>query len=336
MRVLVTGGAGFIGSHVCDALLARGDEVFCIDNFNDYYVEQRGSRFAQRKLQNLFSALQHRRFVPLGRNHPQRGFPQVDITDIEQLREYFPEGVDAVVHLAALAGVRASKKQPELYHRTNVDGTWSVIKIGAAHGVKRFVLASSSSVYAGSREVPFSEAAELASPPNPYARSKQDMERVVARMADILPQISVANLRFFSVYGPRGRADMAPHLIMDSIYRGDEFRKIGDGTAERDWTYVSDIVRGVISAIGAYLPNRVEAINLGNQTPISLNTLIELEETYAQKKANILQVPEDSSEMRVTCADASKARKLLDWEATTSLEDGLAKFHAWYLEHELR
>lgn len=338
MRVMVTGGAGFIGSHVCETLLERGDEVFCLDNFNRYYADATGDkRFVGRKDQTLKELLPHTSF------HMMYDFTtSVDITNkdstLQAFRTVLRSGnIDAVVHLAALAGVRYSKGRKDDYMKTNVEGTMNVLDIALDYDVKRFAIASSSSVYAGNTKIPFAEDDALSPAPNNYALSKQEMEKETANMllAKGVNDAQVALLRFFSVYGPRGRPDMAPHLLADSAYRGKPFIKKGDGTDQRDWTYVKDIANGVVASIKEPLPRAIEAFNLGNAAPVALNSLIELTERYADRRANIIPEPSDPTEMRITCANTEKAQKLLKWQAQTPLEDGLAEFHSWYQKHEL-
>jgi len=328
MRIVVTGGVGFIGSHVCEQLAARGDKVYCLDNFNDYYVKATGNpHFLRRKDQTLSELLALPNFRLLC---DDKTGSKIDILNRPVLERVLHEikPIDAVIHLAALAGVRYSEGREQIYNLVNVEGTQTVIETAREFGVRKFVVASSSSVYAGCRTIPFSENNELVPAPNAYGRSKQEMERTCRTLAS--KDYEIALLRFFSVYGPRGRPDMAVHMLADSAFSGTPFKKKGPGTDKRDWTYVADIARGVVATIDAPLPEPVEAINLGNSIPVSLNTLIALTEKYAGRGPNIREGAQDPKEMRETCADITKANRILDWMPTTTIEDGLRRFYDWY------
>jgi UDP-glucuronate 4-epimerase len=322
LRVIVTGGAGFIGSHVCEALAARGDQIYCLDNFNDYYVNECGERHKDSKTANI-SGLKTVHNFHILRDEKTGAF--CDITSIKSLESLLPEKADALVHLAAQAGVRA-KASPESYQQANVEGTENILNYAAKRGAKKFIIASSSSVYGDNPCVPWSETSEL-KPRSAYAKSKAEMERLCEKFADE-NRISMAVLRFFTVYGPRGRPDMFPYKLIDGISRGTPITKFGDGTSERDYTYVGDIVDGIIRVIDDGC--RTETINLGNSSPVALNELIWLAENVTGRKARILAAPEQPCDVARTYADITKARRLLNWEPKTPIEQGLLRMYEWY------
>lgn len=320
MRIVVTGGAGFIGSNLCDALIRRGDEVICLDNINEYYVTSSpdGHRFASRKMNNI-AALQ---------NDPRFYLQTRDITERSAMEATWPRAVDAVVHLAARAGVRASFDDVSIYEQTNVAGTRNVLEVAFAKGVHRFVIASSSSVYGTNKKVPFSEDDPIESTVSPYANTKKQMEQDCRAFHEAHPEARMALLRFFTVYGPRGRTDMAPYRIVDRCSRGVPFERNGDGTIVRDFTYVGDIVKGVVRAIDAQFP--FEIMNLGNNRPIELNQFIAVAEAVLGRELKIEQKPAQQGDVPVTYADISKAQKLLGWQPATDLEQGIAELVEWY------
>ncbi len=309
--ILVTGGAGFIGSHVVDRLLARGDTVAVIDDFNDYYSPEQ-------KEQNLTSAKENGNF------HLYRG----DIADIAFVAKIFSaHRFDAVCHLAARAGVRASISDPGLYYRTNVIGTLALLEEARKHKVKQFVSASSSSVYGNLNKGPFSEEQRVDRPVSPYAATKKAGEELCYAYHH-LHGLPVTCLRFFTVYGPRGRPDMAPFIFTRAILDGTPLPLFGDGSAQRDFTFVDDIVSGVVSALDR--PLGYEIINLGNSTPVKVSDLITALEKVLGKKAQIRHLPKQPGDVELTFADISKASRLLGYRPSTSLEQGLARFAAWY------
>jgi UDP-glucuronate 4-epimerase len=321
MRIVVTGGAGFIGSHLCDALLARGDIVFCVDNFNDYYIRQCGERFHKRKESNIAEALKNPNFSVIKLDIRGAALPRV-----------FPNDIDCVVHLAARAGVRASLENPGVYQTTNVEGTQAVLDAAYAAGVKRFVVASSSSVYGTNTKIPFSETDPTENTVSPYAKTKKDMEGVCRWFQTEYPETFMTLLRFFTVYGPRGRPDMAPYLFVDKITRGEPIKKFGDGTTLRDYTFVADIVDGIVKAIDK--PFAFEIINLGNNKPVSLNEFIATVEKVVGAKAVIEPHPMQPGDVPATYADIAKAKKLLGWQPKTGILEGMRKFADWYRENE--
>ncbi|MFH1590534.1 MAG: NAD-dependent epimerase/dehydratase family protein [archaeon] len=316
MRVLVTGGAGFIGSHVVDALLARGDEVVVVDDFNTYYS-------AERKRKNIKEA------------SSQKGFSlfEADIRDISALRRIMKETApERVIHLAARAGVRPSLVDPELYHAVNVVGTENVLKAAVDSGVRHVVFGSSSSVYGARNDPPFKETDDVSKQVSPYAETKRKGELLCERFCS-QDGISVNALRFFTVYGPRGRPDMAPFKFVSRVLADEPIEMYGDGSSKRDYTYVTDIVSGVLSAVDK--PMGFEIFNLGNNTMVSLAEFIETVEQVTGKKATINRLPEQKGDVPLTCADISKAESRLDYSPRTSVIDGLSSFYKWYMNPEV-
>ncbi len=311
-KILLTGGAGFIGSHVLDELLKRGAGVVVIDDFNDFYNPEF-------KEQNL-----------AGRKCDLR---RGDITDFKFLEKIFEtEKFDCVVHMAARAGVRPSIANPLLYQKVNVGGTANLLELCRINSIKKFVFASSSSVYGNQEKIPFSESDSVEEPISPYAATKHAAE-VLVHTYHHLFGIKSTILRFFTVYGERGRPDMAPYLFTGKILRGEPIQKFGDGSTKRDYTYISDIVDGVIKAIEKDL--EFEIINLGNNNPISLNEFISTIEELTGKKAVIENSPVQTGDVNQTCADISKAKILLDWQPKTSFKDGMRRFIDWYKANRL-
>ncbi len=311
MKILITGGAGFIGSHLVDALLARGDEVVCIDNFNDYYSPER-------KRKNLEQATAS----------PSFHLYEVDVRDFEALARVFAvEEPQKVLHLAAMAGVRNSVKEPLLYEEVNVRGTLNLLEAAAQHGVASFVLASTSSVYGASKEIPFREDNTAILPLAPYPATKRACE-LLAHVYHNLHGLSCAALRFFTVYGPRGRPDMTPYLFTEAISQGKEITLFDEGRPQRDFTYIADIVEGVLAATDADFG--YEIINLGNSEPVRMSDFVEIIEELVGRKAKIISPPLPPSEPPLTYADVSKAHRLLGYDPGTSIHEGLTHFVRWY------
>ena len=308
---LVTGGAGFIGSHVCEALLSRNDSVICVDNFNDYYDPKIKER-------NISNCLKNNRFK----------LYRIDITDSDALKKIFEENkVDCIIHLAARAGVRPSLDKPELYYNVNVNGTKNLLELAAEFKIKKIVYASSSSVYGTNKKMPFSEEDVVESQVSPYAKSKREAE-LLCKSYHEHKGIAVLCLRFFTVYGPRGRPDMAPFKFTKLISEGKPIEVYGDGSSERDYTYITDIVKGVTAATDSAID--FEIINLGNANPTKLSDFISIIEDAVGKKAIIKRLPEQQGDVPATFADISKARKLLGYNPIIEIEDGLKKFVDWY------
>ncbi len=311
MKTLITGGAGFIGSHTTAALLARGDQVVCLDNFNDYYSPAR-------KRKNVAPFL----------DHPAYKLYEADIRAATALEKVFDqEEIDKVIHIAAMAGVRYSLQHPALYAQVNVEGTVNVLECACRHQVANFVFASSSSVYGARSKAPFREDDPVSQPISPYAATKRAAE-LVTYTYHHLYGLRCTSLRFFTVYGPRGRPDMAPYLFTKWIFEGRELTRFGDGSSRRDYTYIDDIVAGVIAALDADLS--FEIINLGNSQTITLGDFIAVVEEAVGKKARIVQVPPQPGDVPLTSADVAKARRLLGYEPRTDIREGMARFVEWY------
>ena len=312
MKVLVTGGAGFIGSHLGETLLRRGEQVVIVDNFNSYYSPAR-------KRRNVAGMLKH----------PDVRLYEADVRDHAALTEIFEqEKPDKVAHIAAMAGVRYSIEQPQLYQEVNVGGTLAVLEASRKHGVRSLVLASSSSVYGTDCQAPFREDAPCARPISPYAATKRAAE-LLAYTYHHLYGLPITCLRFFTVYGPRGRPDMAPYLFLDWIVRGEPLRFFGHGH-RRDFTYIDDIVAGVQAALDADLP--YEIINLGNSHTIPVEEFIALIEEIVEKRANIVPLPHAPGDVPLTHADIGKARRLLGFDPQTPVAMGMERFYQWYRE----
>jgi len=311
MRVLVTGGAGFIGSHLVEKLLASGHEVVILDDFNDFYDPQ----------------TKHANIAGLARDVT---IYHVDLRDSELVRNLFHrEKVDAIAHLAARAGVRPSIHQPRLYYDTNVTGTLHLLEAARVTGVERFVFASSSSVYGASKRIPFSEDEHLTQTFSPYAATKIAGEFLCSTYSHLY-NLRVVALRYFTVYGPRQRPDLAIHQFTRRIYAGQPIDQFGDGSTRRDYTYIDDVIQGTMAAL-QYEGSLFDIFNLGENDTIQLKDLIAAIEKALGKKAKINQLPEQPGDMPLTCADISKARKLLAYKPTTRLSDGLPRFIEWFL-----
>src|SRR5881409_1870395 len=311
MRVLVTGGAGFIGSHLVEKLLASGHEVVILDDFNDFYDPQ----------------IKHANIAGLARDVTVY---HVDLRDSESVRNLFHrEKVDAIAHLAARAGVRSSIQQPRLYYDTNVTGTLHLLEAARVTGVERFVFASSSSVYGVSKRIPFSEDVHLTQTLSPYAATKVAGEFLCSTYSHLY-NLRVVALRYFTVYGPRQRPDLAIHQFTRRIYAGQPIDQFGDGTTRRDYTYIDDVIHGTMAALAYHGPS-FDIFNLGESETIQLRDLIVAIEDALGKKAKINRLPEQPGDMPLTCADVSKARKLVGYNPTTRLSDGLPRFIDWFL-----
>jgi UDP-glucuronate 4-epimerase len=310
MRILVTGGAGFIGSHLVERLLATGHAVSIVDDFNDFYDPQ-----IKRANVAAFAA-----DVPIH---------QIDLRDGAAVTQLFQrEKFDAIAHLAARAGVRPSISQPHLYYDTNVSGTLHLLEAARQTGVGRFIFASSSSVYGICKDVPFSEESHLTQTISPYAATKVAGEFLCATYSHLY-QMRIVALRFFTVYGARQRPDLAIHQFTRKILAGEPINQFGDGTTRRDYTYIDDIIQGVMAAFD-YNGPLYDLFNLGESETIQLKELIAAIETTVGKKATINQLPEQPGDVPLTCADISKARRLLGYHPATPLSAGLPKFVDWF------
>ncbi|OGE08619.1 epimerase [Candidatus Curtissbacteria bacterium RIFCSPLOWO2_02_FULL_40_13b] len=309
-KILVTGCAGFVGSNLTERLLGEGYEVIGIDNFNDYYNPAV-------KEKNIQSAMSYKKFR----------LYRMDILDLSRLGEIFAqERPEKVIHLAARAGVRASIADPLLYAEVNVLGTVNLLKIASNAGVGQFIYGSSSSVYGNSKRLPFSEDDPCGAIISPYGASKRAAEFFVETFHRNFG-LKATILRLFTVYGPRGRPDMAPALFTKAILKGKEIGQFGNGLTSRDYTYIDDIVDGILRALDVAFD--FEIINLGNSHPITLADFIKTLETATGKKAKIKMLPKQAGDVEVTWANIVKAKKLLGWEARTELPQGLAKYIEW-------
>ncbi|MEP6936850.1 MAG: GDP-mannose 4,6-dehydratase [Chthoniobacterales bacterium] len=312
MRILVTGGAGFIGSHLVENLLEAGHEVAILDDFNDFYdpeIKRANVRGFAREV----------------------AIHQIDLRVGEAVRTLFhQEKFDVIAHLAARAGVRPSILHPQLYYATNVQGTLHLLEAARLVGIERFILASSSSVYGICKSVPFSEDQRLTQTISPYAATKIAAEFLCSTYSHLY-QMRVVALRFFTVYGPRQRPDLAIHQFTRRIDRGEPIDQFGDGTTRRDYTFVDDITQGVMGAL-QYGGALFDIFNLGENDTVPLRELILAIEKAVGKRARINQLPEQPGDVPVTCADISKARRLLGYAPKTRLADGLPRFVEWYRE----
>lgn len=311
MKIVVTGGAGFIGSHLVRQLLVEGHEVAVIDNFNDFYdpaiKRANVADFAGRV-----------------------AIHEADICDFGKMQDILARGkYDTIVHLAARAGVRPSIQNPKGYIDTNITGTYNLLEGARAAGTNHFVFASSSSVYGLSKVVPFREDLPLPQTLSPYAATKLAGEHLCGNFSNLYG-MRVVCLRFFTVYGPGQRPDLAIHKFTDMIVKGKPIPKFGEGNTRRDYTYIDDIIQGVMGAI-RYRGELFDIFNLGESETTTLNELIAALENALGKKAQIEQLPEQKGDMPLTSADITKARALLGYNPQTKIADGIPKFVDWYL-----
>jgi UDP-glucuronate 4-epimerase len=310
-RYLVTGGAGFIGSHLVDRLLERGDAVVCVDDFNDFYapVEKRANVAAHLR-------------------RPSYRLIEADIRTRAHMLELVAElRPTAIVHLAARAGVRPSVRAPELYTQTNVIGTLNLLEAARAAGVRRLVFGSSSSVYGLNSTAPFREDHPLLRPASPYAATKIAGEALCHSHAH-LHELQIVSLRFFTVYGPRQRPDLAIRKFAERIMRGETIELYGDGGSSRDYTHVSDIVAGVLAALDHDATGHA-LFNLGNTAPLRLIDMVRTIEDAVGRAARIEWLPEQPGDVPMTCADITRAREQLDFAPRVRFEDGVRDFVHW-------
>jgi UDP-glucuronate 4-epimerase len=315
MNFLVTGGAGFIGSHVCESLLHSGHAVWAFDDLNPFYEPQ----LKQQNLRALQSLARPFEFV-FG-----------DLTDRAALEELFA-GVkfDQVIHLAARAGVRPSLEEPALYQRVNVEGTVNLLETARRRGVKKLTLASSSSVYGVNSKVPFAESDPIFNAISPYAASKLACE-ALGHVYHHVYGLDIAMLRFFTVYGPRQRPDLAIHKFARLISAGKPIPVFGDGSTARDYTYITDILEGVLACTRQELG--FEIFNLGESQTVKLHYLVELLEKALGKQAVIDRKPPQPGDVPLTCADVSKARARLGYAPRVNIEQGIPLFVDWFLQN---
>ena len=312
--VLVTGAAGFIGSHAAEALTARGYRVVGVDNFCDFYDRA----WKEMNLRSISRPVD---------------VEEIDITDGAGISALVARTKPtAILHLAAMAGVRPSIEQPAYYARVNVEGTTHLLEAARLNGVKRFVFASSSSVYGNLAKVPFAEDDPVAEPISPYAATKRAGE-LIGYTFHHLYKLPVACLRFFTVYGPRQRPDLAIHKFTRLISAGNPVPFFGDGGTSRDYTYVDDIVAGIVAALERIDRFGYRAYNLGGSSPVSLTELVQGLERAIGKSAILDRRPLQPGDVRRTFADLSRASAELGYEPTHTLDEGLAKFVGWFREY---
>lgn len=310
-HILVTGGAGFIGSHLSRRLLDRGDRVTVIDDFNDFYDPAR-------KRRNVAPFL----------SRPEYSLVEGDIRDAGLVTEMFEANhFDCVVHLAARAGVRPSLQQPVLYEETNCIGTLHLLEAARMHGPDTFVFGSSSSVYGINEKVPFAEDDEVNQPISPYATTKRTGELICYNYHHLY-DMNITCLRFFTVYGPAQRPEMAIHKFTDLLARGETIPMFGDGSSRRDYTYVDDIIDGVVASIELAAP--FEILNLGGAQTTALAELVRWLAEELAVEARIEYLPDQPGDVPITYADVAKASRLLGYSPKVPIREGLRRFVAWY------
>ncbi len=323
-NILVTGGAGFIGSHLCEALVELGHKVVCVDNFNDYYDPSS-------KRRNISALLGNPMFV----------LHELDVREKDKLSRIFEkEHIQKVIHLAAMAGVRYSIKHPQLYFDVNVTGTQNVLEVCVEYKISKLIFGSSSSVYGSNPNLPLKETDQMM-PLNPYAYTKMLGEQLCRFYSDY-HHLNIVCLRFFTVYGPRGRPDMAVFKFVDSIYKNKPIDVYGDGLLTRDFTFVQDTVKGIMSALSldaedhakdkAHIDQRFEIINLGRGHNVTVREMIASMELWTGKKAIINYLPKNEGEAEHTLADTEKAKQLLNFNPQVHINEGIKHFVKWYDE----
>ena len=315
---LITGGAGFIGSSLIEELLKQGNKVIAIDNFCDFYDTKIKENNIKELVKNKYFKIYRK-----------------DIRDRQALKEIFDENnIDIVMHLAAMAGVRPSIENPVLYQEVNCMGTQNILEEMKEHNVKKLVMASSSSVYGNCKEVPFKEDMIVDYAISPYAATKKANE-VMTHVYHKLFDMNVIMLRFFTVYGPKQRPDLAINKFTRLMLEGKKIPMFGDGTTSRDYTYIDDIVDGIIKSCNYVLENEnvYEILNLGNSSPVSLKEMIETIGQALEIEPDIEQLPMQPGDVERTYANISKAKKLIGYEPKTTFKDGIKKFTDWYKEN---
>jgi UDP-glucuronate 4-epimerase len=312
MKALITGAAGFIGSHLCQKLLADDWAVVGVDNFDSYYDPKI-------KRRNISNCLKNKNFLLV----------EGDIRDVDVMDKVIGGGIQIIVHLAAMAGVRPSIAQPLLYADVNVNGTMVMLELAKKHRISMFIFGSSSSIYGNNKKVPFSEDDNVDFPISPYAATKKAGE-LICHTYHHLYGLSVTCLRFFTVYGPRQRPDLAIYKFVKLIEQGKPIDVYGDGTMMRDFTYIDDIINGIVSAMD--FCDGFNIYNLGESQPVSVNDLITEIEKVLGKKATRHYQPPPPGDVERTYADITKAAKELGYHPSTSIQAGLQKFTAWFRE----
>lgn len=321
--ILVTGGAGFIGSHLSERLLKEGNKVLVIDNFNNYY----DPTIKRNNIEEVRKACIEDN-IPLENYKVFEG----DIRDNEFLKEVFSNKIDSIMHLAAMAGVRPSIQDPALYYDVNITGTVNLLEMCRKNGIKQFVFASSSSVYGNNEKIPFAESDRVDNPISPYAATKKSGE-LLCHTYHHLFDMNIACLRFFTVYGPRQRPDLAINKFATLILEDKEIPFYGDGTTSRDYTYVDDIVNGIVSSINYVNTDKkvFEIFNLGGDRTVSLNEMVETIEEVLEKKAKLNKMPMQPGDVNRTCADITHSKEILGYSPKTTFKEGIRKFIEWKL-----
>lgn len=312
MKILITGVAGFIGSSLAEKLLSAGHTIIGIDNFDPFYDKKI-------KLRNLDSLLQNPNFT----------FIEADICDEEIYNKKELNDIEAVVHLAARAGVRPSLEIPAKYYTTNANGTILLLEFSRQNKITRFVFASSSSVYGKNPNSPWKEDESELMPISPYAASKISAENI-GKVYSHLYNIDFVALRFFTVYGPKQRPDLAIHKFFKKIYAGETIDLYGNGETYRDYTFIDDILTGLEAAVFSIIPKGFSCFNLGNCEQVSLAQLVSSIETITGIKAKINRLPEQPGDVKATCADINKSKAILGYNPHTPIAEGLHKFDLWY------
>ena len=312
LNIVVTGGAGFIGSHLIDQLLKEGHIVINIDNFDPFYDESI-------KRENIIGHLEYDSYT----------LYEIDIRDKQKLAKAIPDNTDVIVHLAAKAGVRPSIINPIVYQEVNVGGTQNLLEIAREKKINKFVFASSSSVYGKNPEVPWKENNALLQPISPYASTKISGE-LMGHVYSHLYGIRFLALRFFTVYGPRQRPDLAIHKFFKLINKGKEIILYGDGSTLRDYTFIDNVIKGIIASIH-YEHSMYEVINLGNNETVKLSDLVKIIEDITGSSIDIIFGHEQPGDVKQTWADITKASDLLDYKSDYSLDKGLKMFYEWFL-----
>lgn len=324
-NVLVTGGAGFIGSHLCEKLLLEGNKVIIIDNFNNFY----NPKIKRNNIKEIKNTM-IKDDIKIDKLELREG----DFRDIDFLNEIFDNNhIDIMVHLAAMAGVRTSIENPQIYYDVNITGTLNLLEQCRRKNIKQFVFASSSSVYGNNEKVPFAETDIVDNPISPYAATKKSGE-LLCHTYHHLYDMSIASLRFFTVYGPRQRPDLAIHKFTKLINNNEAIPFFGDGSTSRDYTYIDDIVDGIMKSMEWAEKNSksYEVFNLGGDKTVSLKEMVENIEMALGKKAVINKLPMQPGDVNRTCADISHSKEILGYTPSTTFKQGIEHFTKWYLE----
>lgn len=313
MNIVVTGGAGFIGSHLCEKLIDSGSKIICVDNFDNFY----NPAIKENNLSGVIGSS----YFKLYRS---------DICSLDQMEEIFSKNsIDMVIHLAARAGVRPSIEKPFLYEKVNILGTMNLLECCKRYNISKFIFASSSSVYGGNKKIPFSEEDNVDHPISPYAATKKAGELICYTYHNLY-KISIFCFRFFNVYGPRQRPETAIHKFTRQILSSEDIEIYGDGSSSRDYTYIDDVISGILRSLDRI--KGFEVINLGNSNTVKLIDLIRLIEITTGGKGQLKFVKNQPGDIFITYADIRKARKMLKYLPKTNIKDGLVKFVKWYKE----